>query len=165
MESTQFNKTCWSQEYDNFRKTIAAAVPDRLDWQPDPKARSTRRLIGHIIGHVQDMAELAEAGVIHHRNEVAFDTLEDALGLFDQSYGDMQAKLGALDDADWATPADFFAPNDFLIMTAPREQLAWLFLFDAIHHRGQLTTHLRPTGGQVPALYGPSADQEMSGGH
>jgi uncharacterized damage-inducible protein DinB len=27
-----------------------------------------------------------------------------------------------------------------------------------VHHRGQLSTYLRPMGGKVPAIYGPSAD-------
>jgi uncharacterized damage-inducible protein DinB len=31
-------------------------------------------------------------------------------------------------------------------------------LFDAIHHRGQLSTYLRPMGAKVPSIYGPSAD-------
>jgi uncharacterized damage-inducible protein DinB len=34
----------------------------------------------------------------------------------------------------------------------------WLALFDAVHHRGQLTTYIRPMGGKVPSVYGPSAD-------
>ena len=37
-------------------------------------------------------------------------------------------------------------------------QFVWGFLFDAVHHRGQLTTYLRPMGGKVPSIYGPSAD-------
>ena len=32
-----------------------------------------------------------------------------------------------------------------------------------IHHRGQLTTYIRPTGGKVPAMYGESFDQKMGG--
>ena len=32
------------------------------------------------------------------------------------------------------------------------------FLFDAIHHRGQLSSYLRPMGAKVPSIYGPSAD-------
>jgi uncharacterized damage-inducible protein DinB len=31
-------------------------------------------------------------------------------------------------------------------------------LFDAIHHRGQLSVYIRPMGGRVPSIYGPSAD-------
>ena len=29
-----------------------------------------------------------------------------------------------------------------------------------IHHRGQLTTYIRPMGGKVPAMYGPSFDEQ-----
>jgi uncharacterized damage-inducible protein DinB len=36
---------------------------------------------------------------------------------------------------------------------------AWGFLLDMIHHRGQLTTYLRPMGSTVPQIYGPSADE------
>ena len=32
------------------------------------------------------------------------------------------------------------------------------FLFDAIHHREQLSSYLRPMGAKVPAIYGPSGD-------
>ena len=28
----------------------------------------------------------------------------------------------------------------------------------SVHHRGQLSTYLRPMGGHVPGIYGPSAD-------
>ena len=34
----------------------------------------------------------------------------------------------------------------------------WFILFDAIHHRGQLTVYIRPMGGTVPGVYGPSGD-------
>lgn len=35
----------------------------------------------------------------------------------------------------------------------------WEFLFDQIHHRGQISTYLRPMGAKVPAIIGPSADE------
>jgi uncharacterized damage-inducible protein DinB len=31
-------------------------------------------------------------------------------------------------------------------------------LLHAVHHRGQLSTYLRPMGGKVPAIYGESYD-------
>ena len=42
------------------------------------------------------------------------------------------------------------------------ENFAWGFLLDAVHHRGQLTTYLRPMGSKVPSIYGPSADDSGS---
>ncbi|MCH7491495.1 MAG: hypothetical protein IID05_12465 [Gemmatimonadetes bacterium] len=48
-------------------------------------------------------------------------------------------------------------------MSAPTHVLLWEFVLNSIHHRGQLSTYLRPMGGKVPAIYGPSADDP--GGH
>jgi uncharacterized damage-inducible protein DinB len=36
-----------------------------------------------------------------------------------------------------------------------------MFLNHLIHHRAQLGVYLRLTGNQVPATYGPSADEGM----
>jgi uncharacterized damage-inducible protein DinB len=36
--------------------------------------------------------------------------------------------------------------------------MLWFFLFDVIHHRGQLSTYIRPMGGKNPAIYGYSFD-------
>ena len=30
---------------------------------------------------------------------------------------------------------------------------------DSIHHRGQLSVYIRPAGGKVPSIYGPSGDE------
>jgi uncharacterized damage-inducible protein DinB len=46
---------------------------------------------------------------------------------------------------------------------AKKFEMAWGFLFDAIHHRGQLSTYIRAVGGKVPAIYGGSADEAPRG--
>ncbi|HEU4996544.1 MAG TPA: DinB family protein [Gemmatimonadaceae bacterium] len=38
-------------------------------------------------------------------------------------------------------------------------QFMWFILGDQIHHRGQFSIYLRLTGGKVPSIYGPSADE------
>ena len=45
------------------------------------------------------------------------------------------------------------------VMKATGYDNAWGFLRDMIHHRGQLTTYLRPMGSTVPQIYGSSADE------
>ena len=47
------------------------------------------------------------------------------------------------------------------VMNETGAENAWGFLLDIIHHRGQLTTYLRPMGSTVPQIYGPSADEPM----
>ena len=45
-------------------------------------------------------------------------------------------------------------------MEMPRRDLGWLMWFDCIHHRGQLSTYLRPMGSKALGIYGPSADDQ-----
>jgi hypothetical protein len=47
------------------------------------------------------------------------------------------------------------------VMKETGYQNAWGFLFDIVHHRGQISTYLRPMGAKVPQIYGPSADEPM----
>ena len=115
-----------------------------------------------MIGHNQDLIELLDDGVIHHRNQVAFGTIDDAVATLDQTFGEVIDRLGQVDEETWMSPAKFMA-GDHMVMEAPRMQLAWMMLLDAIHHRGQLSTYLRPMGSKVPAIYGPSADDEGPG--
>ena len=49
-------------------------------------------------------------------------------------------------------------PNGAPTVTGIPVSILWFILFDAIHHRGQLTTYIRPMGGKVPPVYGPSGD-------
>lgn len=157
MNNPEFLRTLLIQERPLFGKVVAAVVESGLDHRPDPKSRSARELLSHIIGHGFDIAELAEDGVVHHRNQVPFASLAEALKLTDESFATAIDKLGATDAARWGEPAKFFL-GERQLMEVPRQQMAWILFLDAIHHRGQLTTHLRAMGGKVPSLYGPSAD-------
>ena len=53
----------------------------------------------------------------------------------------------------WDGPVQFFGHD------RPAAPLAWSFLFDIVHHRGQISTYLRPMGSTVPQIYGPSGDE------
>ena len=44
------------------------------------------------------------------------------------------------------------------LRTFPAIVLLQIILNHTIHHRGQLSTYLRPMGAKVPSLYGPSYD-------
>lgn len=141
-----------------FLKVVKAIPADRLDFTPHPKSRTARQLVGHLIGHWQDLVELFDDGVIHHRNQVPVETLDEGLARLDESCGDALERIAAADEASWETPAKFLA-GEHLVAEAPRGQLAWLLFLDAVHHRGQLSTYLRPMGGRCPGIYGPSADE------
>ena len=85
-----------------------------------------------------------------------------ALGTRSPTFGKLIDRLESIDEADWTSPAKFLF-EEHVVMEAPRVQMAWMMLLDSIHHRGQLSTYLRPMGSKVPAIYGPSADDEGPG--
>ncbi len=161
MSTLAFYQGLLTQEREVFLKVVQAVLDEGLEHRPDPKSRCSRELIEHLIGHNLDLVELLDDGVIHHRNQVPFDSVDDAVRQLDASFGSVLEKLGAIEESDWQQPAKFLL-GDHLIMEAPREQLAWMMLLDSVHHRGQLSTHLRPMGSKVPSMYGPSADEEMA---
>jgi len=66
-------------------------------------------------------------------------------------------RLQRMNDAGWQWSAQLLS-NDKLEREATVGEFLWYIFFDAIHHRGQLSTYIRPMGGKVPHIYGPSGD-------
>lgn len=83
------------------------------------------------------------------------ERVEDVVEAFDYLSTHLTALLQSEDDAFWGEPAIVRA-RGVPVLQQPRSDIFWLFLFDAIHHRGQLTTYLRPMGARVPSVYGRS---------
>jgi uncharacterized damage-inducible protein DinB len=86
------------------------------------------------------------------------DTWDQVLAAFDKVSGDLVAELRDPRNADLDGAVKFFTgPKQTADFPIP-EFLSFL-LDDQIHHRGQLSVYVRMTGGKVPAIYGPSADE------
>ena len=66
--------------------------------------------------------------------------------------------VSKVDDEGWDRKAQGIYQGK-VVMEQPLGIFLWFILFDAIHHRGQLAAYLRPMGGKVPSIYGPSADE------
>jgi uncharacterized damage-inducible protein DinB len=162
MNNRDFFVHLCSTEFARTVGVLQAAPADQLEYRPHPRSRSAQELIGHLIGHEQDLLELAETGVINHRMQVPFGTVEEAVALMSAAHEAVKPKLGAIGEPDWEAVGQFRVQGNVLF-EAPRRDLAWMLLLDAVHHRGQLSTYLRPMGGKVPSIYGPSADTVRPG--
>jgi uncharacterized damage-inducible protein DinB len=66
-------------------------------------------------------------------------------------------KLAHMDQKHWEESAKLRA-GEHALLERPLGEILWLFHFDLIHHRGQLSTYLRPMGLKVPSIYGRSGD-------
>mgnify|MGYP006175567907 CR=1 FL=1 len=161
MTNREFFMHMASAEFPRFLGVLQATPAGRLDYRPHERSRSAEELIGHLIGHEQDLVELAETGSINHRMHVPFTGMDDAIRIYREAHEQAQAALASVDDEGWEAVGQFMFQGN-TIMAAPRRDLAWMLLMDAVHHRGQLSTYLRPMGGKVPSIYGPSADTMMA---
>ena len=79
--------------------------------------------------------------------------IKEIVDRYDTQSADIVGRLKALPAARWDGTLEFFGSQ------RPASPMAWGFLFDIVHHRGQITTYLRPMGSTVPQIYGPSADE------
>ena len=84
-------------------------------------------------------------------------TLGESIAAYERNASELEKRLSRLDDAAWEKPVRFLMDGK-MAWEAPLGEMLWGFLFDAIHHRGQLSSYLRPMGAKVPSIYGPSAD-------
>lgn len=66
--------------------------------------------------------------------------------------------IGSISEEDWGNENVALSVNGKNFVTLKRSEMMWFFYFDIIHHRGQLTSYIRPMGGKNPAVYGYSAD-------
>ena len=79
--------------------------------------------------------------------------MKDVLDAYEKQSTGMPERWSAVSAERWNGTLEFFGQQ------RPASPMAWSFLFDIVHHRGQITTYLRPMGSTVPQIYGPSADE------
>ena len=146
----------WDREAPKYDAVMDALAPDRLDYRPHPKSRSAAELVTHLAREQEILVGMIDDGKIEYENPKAED-FGKMRALWTKSTGELRDRLKKLDDAGWKRPVKFFMGGKQINETTTGEML-WGFLLDMIHHRGQLSTYIRPMGGKVPAIYGPSAD-------
>lgn len=56
---------------------------------------------------------------------------------------------------------DLVKEINFAVFTLPAISYIGLMLSHSVHHRGQLSTYLRPMGSKIPRIYGGSADEPI----
>jgi uncharacterized damage-inducible protein DinB len=79
------------------------------------------------------------------------------LQALDKSAADARAALEQTTDEHLMTAWRLLARGN-VVMEAPRHVMIQDTINHWAHHRGQMTVYLRLMGEKVPALYGPSAD-------
>ena len=157
MTNLEFCRKQRKAELPAFVKVLKAVPQDRLDYRPDPKARTAQELAWVLAQEEAALVRLLDAGTVEWKEEKPPARMETIVAAYETSAAAVNERLERLDEAGWEKKGKFLMGGGGAWEDSVSGFL-WGFLFDAIHHRGQLSTYLRPMGSEVPSIYGPSAD-------
>ena len=160
MDHKAFFLKYWEKEGPATRRVIGRIPEDRSDYRADPKARTARELAWLIVREEGALIEGLEKGTIEWVEMPAPASMGEIVAQYDQQHDLLTKRLQAVHESRWNEPLPFLF-NGHEVMRETGYDMAWGFLLDQIHHRGQLSTYLRPMGAKVPSIYGPSADEQM----
>jgi uncharacterized damage-inducible protein DinB len=142
----------WMKEAETTRKVLSR-IPDGSSYRPDPKSRTAQEIAWQIICEERMIIDALESGKAEWSPPPMPETMQGVLQAYESQSVDMPRRWETLPAARWNGTLDFFGKQ------RPASPMAWSFLFDIVHHRGQITTYLRPMGSKVPQIYGPSGDE------
>lgn len=161
MDTREFFVKRWEAEQPAFEKVLRAVPDGQLRYRPHEKCTAAGALAWQLAEEQKQLTELLQTGEIHYEPSKHPEKVADIVQAWQKATNDLRLRLKSVDDKKWAGPAKFFMGGKEA-WTETVGEMFWGYLFDMIHHRGQLTAYLRPMGGKVPSIYGPSADDHGS---
>jgi len=149
-------------EMPNTRKTLERVPADKWDWKPHAKSGT----LGWLAGHVATLPGFSIAVIQTPQMEIAgadFPKVAkhaDLLDTFTTISKQAREAIAALTDEQLAGIWTL-KWNGTVIFSLPRYDVLRVHCFNhLIHHRAQLTGYFRALDVPLPALYGPSADEQ-----
>ena len=152
MDEQKLFTSFWVKESQTTSKVLTR-IPDGSTYKPDPKSRTAQEIAWQIVCEETMLIDALESGKASWSPPATPESMQDVLAAYNERAAQIAERLKALPPERWAGQLDFFGKS------RPAAPMAWSFLFDIVHHRGQITTYLRPMGSTVPQVYGPSADE------
>ncbi|HYX67637.1 MAG TPA: DinB family protein [Terriglobales bacterium] len=156
----------FDHEMANTRKTLERVPDNKWDWAPHPKSMK----LGALAKHLAEMPGWTVNALTTDSIDIAPDgkpmqtppakNRQEALALFDKNVAAARKALAAAnDDAQWMKPWALLMTGK-TIFSMPKVAVVRSFVLNhEIHHRAQLGVYLRLNDIPVPAIYGPSADE------
>lgn len=137
------------------RNVIAALPPGQEDYRPDPISMPALILAWHIASSELWFYGCIAAGKFTNPDPMpdSIKTSADVIAWMNAHVEAARASIDAVSAEQLAASIDFFGA-----MNVQGVHYLSLMLKHCIHHRGQLSSYLRPAGGKVPNIYGPTAE-------
>ena len=142
----------WIDESKTTRNVLSR-IPENSEYRPDAKSRTAKEIAWQIVCEEQMIIDALETGKAEWAPPPEPPTMKAVLDAYEEQSARIEKRWKSLSAERWNGTLEFFGSQ------LPASPMAWSFLFDIVHHRGQITTYLRPMGSTVPQIYGPSADE------
>lgn len=166
MKLTEFFRAELDREVERSRKALEHVPDGRYDWKPHEKSM--------IFGYLVDMVATIPMWITMEINKDELDIAPpEGQGMKQERKETKDALLQALDKTAAGARAALENTTDEHLMTkwkllaggnvvweGTREEIIQDTINHWTHHRGQMTVYLRLMGAKVPAIYGPSADDQ-----
>lgn len=153
------------REAEVTRRALEKVPQGKNDWKPHPKSMPLGQL-AHLVAVMpswismiikQKELDIKPANGGSNGGPRSFDSTKELIEAHDKAVEKAKQAVSQMKEADLQSKWRLLEGGK-VAMENPR----YLFIMDNFnhlaHHRGQLTVYLRLNEAQVPAIYGPSAD-------
>jgi uncharacterized damage-inducible protein DinB len=154
----------FEQESATTRRVLERVPDDRLTWKPHAKSMSLGTLALHIASGPAMLSEWALQDKIEVSGDIESGpeatSTAAVLAAHDEGVDKTKAALSKLGDAGLMADWKLTTKEGATIIGMPKAALIRTIVLNHMyHHRGQLSVYLRLLDVPVPAIYGPSADE------
>jgi uncharacterized damage-inducible protein DinB len=166
MKLTEFFREELDREVERSRKALEQVPDGKYQWKPHEKSM--------IFGYLADMVATIPTWISMEidRDELDIappegqgtkkaqkETKAELLKALDEAAAGARNALEQTTDEHLATKWKLLAGGQ-VVWEPSRQEAIQDTINHWAHHRGQMTVYLRLMGAKVPALYGPSADEQ-----
>lgn len=164
MKLTEFLLAELNREVERSRRALEQVPDGQYDWKPHDKSM----IFGYLANMVATIPSWVTMGITRDELDVApadgskmeqkrLDTSDSLLQALDKAAAEARSALEKTSEEHLMTSWRLLARGQ-VVMETPRHVMIQDTINHWAHHRGQMTVYLRLMGAKVPALYGPSAD-------
>ncbi len=167
MKLTGFFSAEMDREVERSRRALEQVPTGKYEWKPHEKSM----IFGYLANMVATIPSWVAMEIMQDELDVApaegskteqkrIETSEEFLAALDKCASDARAALEKTNDEHLMTNWRLLARGN-VVLESPRHVMIQDTINHWAHHRGQMTVYLRLMGAKVPALYGPSADDNQ----
>lgn len=159
MTSREFFIYIITDELPRFERVFKALPVKKINYRPHKRSRNAQELVTSMILELITFPLFLQKGVFDFAKikPPSYKNFNQLTKKFLAEFKKTVQIAKKMTDSKWNQKAKMLF-NGKIEWETTRGIMAWGCLLDLIHHRGQLSTYIRPMGGKVPSIYGPSGD-------